>query len=393
MGQPSLARTPLQSIQVQRTDPEAAWLLSRAYLQEADENRAQSAMTRAGSYRGDNPLEEEPSPYVGEARCQACHPAIFRDSLASRHTQTFYRGAQLRALPRPDRPLFDPNDPKITHTIKEVDGALWNETRVGDTVFRTPLIEYAFGTSDRYLTMVNRNSHDQYHIARLSYYHTATGEGWDRTILDVNDPTNTEDFQGRPISVCAAGSSNVCIATSLSLVQGGNGLAQRRPTAPSGASGATAPGRIISRQLRPAPPIWRSSTPPSLRPGRSLRSSATYATFSTGTTSATTAKTHTGSARRELVGSGAGATPRAAERLDASPATTLTGAPGRPQRHSTRPNASRAIRPRRHIHPPDLSCRLGSRPSQDLGSAPWTRQEGVSNATCPSCERTHPTWT
>jgi tetratricopeptide (TPR) repeat protein len=201
VGQPSLARTLLQSILAQRADPEAAWLLSRAYLQEGDNVRYQAAMASAGSYRLDNPLEEEPSPYVGEARCQSCHPAIFRDSLASRHTQTFYRGAQLPALPRPDRPLTDPNDPKITHTITEVDGALWNETRVGDTVFRT-LIEYAFGTSNRYLTMVNRNTNDKYHIARLSYYHTATGEGWDRTILDVSDATRTEDFQGRPISVC-----------------------------------------------------------------------------------------------------------------------------------------------------------------------------------------------
>jgi hypothetical protein len=50
--------------------------------------------------------------------------------------------------------------------------------------------------------MVNRNTNDKYHIARLSYYHTATGEGWDRTILDVSDATRTEDFQGRPISVC-----------------------------------------------------------------------------------------------------------------------------------------------------------------------------------------------
>jgi tetratricopeptide (TPR) repeat protein len=201
VGQPAAARTPLQSILGQRADPEAAWLLSRAYLQEGDKVRAQAAMVRAGSYRGDNPLEEEPSPYVGEAACQQCHPAIFQESLASRHTQTYYRGAQLRTLPRPDRPLTDPTDSKVTHAINEVDGALWEETRAGETVLRS-LIEYAFGTSDRYLTMVSHDARDQYHIVRLSYYHTAAGVGWDRTILDVNDSTPTEDLQGRPISVC-----------------------------------------------------------------------------------------------------------------------------------------------------------------------------------------------
>ena len=60
---------------------------------------AQAALAQAGSYRADNPLEPEPSPYVGEARCEKCHPAIFRDSLASRHTQTYYRGDQLDAAP------------------------------------------------------------------------------------------------------------------------------------------------------------------------------------------------------------------------------------------------------------------------------------------------------
>ena len=41
-------------------------------------------------------------------------------------------------------PLTDPTDPKVTHEIKEVDGALWAEARAGDTVVRS-LIEYAFG--------------------------------------------------------------------------------------------------------------------------------------------------------------------------------------------------------------------------------------------------------
>jgi predicted CXXCH cytochrome family protein len=201
VGRPAEAREALQSIPAHQVDAEASWLLSRAYLQEGDKARAQEAMARAGSYRRDNPLEEEPSPYVGEGRCQSCHPTIFRHSLANRHTRSYSRGEQLRSLPRPDRPLTDPTDPKVTHTIKEIDGALWDETRVGDTVLRS-IIEYAFGTSDRYLTMVSHGAHDRYRVVRLSYYHAAGGGGWDRTILNVSEPTDTEDFRGRPISEC-----------------------------------------------------------------------------------------------------------------------------------------------------------------------------------------------
>ena len=104
VGRPAEARPHLESILARGPDPEASWLLSRVYLQQGTIAEAREALARAGSYRGDHPLEDEPSPYVGEARCQTCHEAIFKDSLANRHTQTFYRGVQLRGLPRPDAP-------------------------------------------------------------------------------------------------------------------------------------------------------------------------------------------------------------------------------------------------------------------------------------------------
>src|SRR5262249_10285529 len=144
-GRPAEARATLEAIRDRRAESEAAWLLSRTYLQEGDRPRAEAALARAGSYRRDHPLEEEPGPYVGEARCQPCPPTIFRASLASRHSRPYSRGEQLRALPRPDRPLADPSDPRVTHTIKDVDGGLLDETRAGATVLRS-VIEYAFGT-------------------------------------------------------------------------------------------------------------------------------------------------------------------------------------------------------------------------------------------------------
>jgi tetratricopeptide (TPR) repeat protein len=202
VGRPVEARPHLRSILASGPDPEASWLLSRVYLQQGAIAEAQESLAGAGSYRRDNPLEDEPSPYVGEARCQRCHAVIFQDSLANRHTQTYHRGAQLRRLPRPDRPLEDPTDPKVTHAIKEVDGTLWEETRVGDTVLRS-LIEYAFGTSERCVTMVGRDARDQYRMSRLSYYHTADGQVWDRTFLAIGDPSQPEDFVGETIAVRA----------------------------------------------------------------------------------------------------------------------------------------------------------------------------------------------
>ena len=86
----------------------------------------------------------------------------------------------------------------MTHTIRRQQGVIHEETRVGDEVFDA-VIEYAFGTSDRYLTTVSRDKNGGYHIARISHYETAEGKGWDRSTLDETRPTRAlpAAFQGK----------------------------------------------------------------------------------------------------------------------------------------------------------------------------------------------------
>jgi tetratricopeptide (TPR) repeat protein len=201
-GLPARARPLLETITGGGPDREAAWLLSRVFLQLGDGARARAAAADAGSYRADNPLEPEPSPYLGEVQCQRCHTAIFRDSLASRHTQSYYRGKDLDRLPIPDHPLPDPDDRSVIQTFRRREGGLTTQTRVGSQVFES-VIEYAFGTADRYLTMVSRDAQGAYRIARLSYYHTPHGDGWDRSILERirPSPARPEEFQGDAIGV------------------------------------------------------------------------------------------------------------------------------------------------------------------------------------------------
>jgi len=202
VNRPDEAWPLLQSILDRAPDSEAAWLLSRAYLQKGDKPRALTALKEAGDFRSLNPLEAEPSPYVGEARCEKCHSKIFRDSLASRHTRTYYRATQLDELPLPDRPLPDPDDHDVSHTFRRHEGVLHEETRVGRQIFDA-VIEYAFGTAERYLTMVTRDASGGYHISRLSHFHTPEETGWDRSVLDRTHPTQARpaDFQGETIGV------------------------------------------------------------------------------------------------------------------------------------------------------------------------------------------------
>ena len=201
-SRPDLARPLLQANLDHAADSEASWLLSRAYLREGEKVDAMAALKMAGTYRADHPLEAEPGPYVGEARCEKCHSKIFRDSLGNRHSRTYYRGKQLDELPLPERPLPDPGDAEVIHTIQRHDRVIRAETRVGSEVFDA-VIEYAFGTIDRALTMVSRDKKGDYHIARLSHYDTAEGRGWDRSTLDETRPTRAHprQFQGQTIGV------------------------------------------------------------------------------------------------------------------------------------------------------------------------------------------------
>ena len=57
---------------------QASWLLSRAALQEGAIPEAAAALEAAGSYRAEHPLEPEPAPFVGEARCAHCHREVVR---------------------------------------------------------------------------------------------------------------------------------------------------------------------------------------------------------------------------------------------------------------------------------------------------------------------------
>jgi hypothetical protein len=176
--------------------------LSRAFLQEQKFTEATAALDQAGTYRDQHVLEREPSPYVGENRCTPCHRAIAEACEKSRHARSYYGAAGLAALPLPDQPLPDPGYPKVTHTLRRDGEKVVVETRAPEGVYRA-LVEYAFGTTDRYVTMVSRDddAERRYRAVRLSYHHSPKGSGWDISAGDLLHPGHVPPFLGRPIDV------------------------------------------------------------------------------------------------------------------------------------------------------------------------------------------------
>ena len=181
-------------------DPEAAWLASRSALQQGQLERAKVALVRAGTYRADNPLVPEPSPYIGSAKCAPCHAEISRNHERARHARTFHHGAGLLKLPRPEGSLTDPDDPKVTHSFLQDGKKLKMQTRIDDRLFET-LVDYAFGTTDRYFSLVGRDGNGGYRALRKSYFHDAKGSGWDRTAGDAGHTDRFEQARGQLIQV------------------------------------------------------------------------------------------------------------------------------------------------------------------------------------------------
>jgi tetratricopeptide (TPR) repeat protein len=224
-GRTVQARDLLQSMIAARPDTEAFWLLSRAYLQVNALDEAVSALRRAGSFRDENPLLAEPARFVGTAACSECHRAVYHDQQRSRHARTFFLASELPALDLPAHAFPDPAQHKVTHTLdRSRPGYLRQETDVDGQALRA-VIDYAFGSGDRGLTLVGRDDHGESRELRLSHYHRGAEAFWDVTSGHPVRPSEPSEYLGQPLTDDAVRRCLLC-----------------HVTAPRSASGAYGPG-------------------------------------------------------------------------------------------------------------------------------------------------------
>ena len=73
------------------------------------------------------------------------------------------------------------------------------ETRVGNQVY-SAVVEYAFGSGDRGLTLVGRGDKGQAFELRLSHYRTETGTRWDVTSGHILRPDEPDRYLGESLS-------------------------------------------------------------------------------------------------------------------------------------------------------------------------------------------------
>jgi tetratricopeptide (TPR) repeat protein len=212
-GRPGEARQELQSVLVAKSDPEGFWLLSRAYLQERAMAEALVALEKAGSFRDEHPLLPEPARFVGSEACVECHRTTYHDQQSSRHARTFFRVAELGDLNLPASTFSEPAQPKVSHTLRRMGGhRLQQETHAEGSVFRA-VVEYAFGSGDRGLTLVGRDDHGQARELRLSHYRSESKSFWDVTSGHPIHPSELAEYLGQPLTDDAVRRCFLCHVT------------------------------------------------------------------------------------------------------------------------------------------------------------------------------------
>jgi tetratricopeptide (TPR) repeat protein len=218
-GRPDEARDVLHRFAGSADDLEARWLHGRCDLQQGmATGPAMSASAR--SYREEHPVEPEPAPFVGEGQCRECHKAIFQAQHRSRHARTFFRKEQASSLPLPDRPVPDPDSPATSHAFDRGAAGLTVRTRVEDRVFHT-ILDYAFGSGDRGLTLVGHDPEGRPFEFRLSRYSGSVG--WDVTSGQPRSIDRPELFQGMRITADAVRRCLVCHTTNAHAITTGSG--------------------------------------------------------------------------------------------------------------------------------------------------------------------------
>ena len=113
-------------------DPEAFWLVSRAFLVEGNPKRAEETLQQAGSFGLDQPMLAEPSRYLGARHCVDCHREIFEAQQSSHHSATLAWGEGLKSVPLPAGTVVDPENPSVSHRFDRQGDRIELSTVVGD---------------------------------------------------------------------------------------------------------------------------------------------------------------------------------------------------------------------------------------------------------------------
>src|SRR5262249_2786491 len=143
--------------------------LSRAAIQQGDREAAAVALEAARGFGDEQPEAFEPAPFVGSARCAECHPEVHRYEQAGRHARTFHPANDLRHIPLPEPPWPDPNDPRVSHSLRRSADRIAIRMKVGSRELEA-VLDYVLGSGKHAYTPVGHDDGGRPLEWRFSYY-------------------------------------------------------------------------------------------------------------------------------------------------------------------------------------------------------------------------------
>ena len=99
----------------------------------------------------------------------------------------------------PEQPIADPGNAQVAHVFHKRGDGLEVQTQVDGQVYR-PIVDYAFGSGDRGVTMVGHDQEGRSFEYRLSLYPNTVG--WDVTTGHTQEPDrNPALYQGKDMAI------------------------------------------------------------------------------------------------------------------------------------------------------------------------------------------------
>ena len=197
VGRPAEARAQLLDSSGGELDPEGAWLLSRVFLQEGKVVDAIAALKEAKTFGKADPMLPEPAPFLGAARCAACHKGEFQSQQSSRHSRTLVRTTGLPGLPWPHGIIRDTDNPEVEHQFRRTETQVEIVTEVKNQAFRA-VLEFAMGSNRQGQSFLASVGNGEVRELRISHYPGAPQ--WSRTNEHPVEPPDPPGYLGRPIS-------------------------------------------------------------------------------------------------------------------------------------------------------------------------------------------------
>ena len=213
VGRPAEARRLLEHVVAEGLDPEGSVAPQPRFLQERAMPEALAARQKAGSFRDDHPLVPEPAVYIGPGLVPDVIPRSTKFKTAPGMPEPFFERLNLATSPFPHQSSSSQHNRRLLTSSSDRKMTGYDRKQRPAAKSFHAVVDYAFGSGDRGITLVGHDDHDQSRELRLSRYRDRSDDLWDVTSGHPIHPTSLAENLGQPLTSDAVKRCLLCHVT------------------------------------------------------------------------------------------------------------------------------------------------------------------------------------